>query len=418
MKTNIRTLFPIVFWSIYVLTACSPLITSTPILATSTTEARPTTTSTPATKYLPTYAPTETAQVFSDNLTRDCAKITSAPPSDVQLRGSLVIHSLQESVNSYILDLSTGNKISLGNSFLETVSLNGKFLAFTDLDTGSIVIADNSGAKIKNVSDPEDRLSPVYWLDNQWLLLSYRRGERGGPFIVNSWVMLDSATGNMQEWLPDYPNLDTFFSPLNWVGSARFLVNSKLTHVIYQAREDNSGLLILWDVNAEKEIARIPGIHGETPWWSPNGEKIVISLVPSDGLPFINGGDLFTIDTTGKFERLTYLTTTKFALESSYAWSPDGKAIAFMLQVSLDNKAITNFMPELSVIDMETGHVTNLCIPGYGLTWSPDGKYILLNQGLNEGREQNEVYIVDLENRLAWKIAENAEGQGWMIQQP
>ncbi|PKN91950.1 MAG: hypothetical protein CVU44_16795 [Chloroflexi bacterium HGW-Chloroflexi-6] len=417
-----KTPLSIILMVVCFLTACSPVVTPAPNLATSATEAQPTETSAPKVEYTPTYVPTATTQAHSDNLTRDCAKIISGPPSDVQLAGLLVIKPYEDRASSYLLDLSTGNKTSLGRSFRETVSPNGKLLAYADLDTGSIVIADNTGKKIRTVPDPDERLNPAYWLDNQHLSLDHRQGEFGGPYMVSSMITLDPLTGNMQEQMPEFPNLDTFFSPLGWAVSTRFLINPELTHVIYQAREDYGSLLILWDINAKKEIARIPGVHVETPWWSPDGTKIVIGLVPKyikdDNLPFVDGGDLFTLDATGKFERLTYLTTVHYAVEMSYTWSPDGKSIAFMLQVAPDNKNIANAVPELSILDMETRQVTNLCIPGGGLTWSPDGKYMLINQGLNDGKEKNEVYLVDLENKSAWKVAENAEGRGWMIEQP
>jgi Tol biopolymer transport system component len=134
------------------------------------------------------------------------------------------------------------------------------------------------------------------------------------------------------------------------------------------------------------------------------------------GLPYVIGGNLFTLDTAGKLKRLTYLTTTHFSVEGFYSWSPDGKAIAFLLQISPDNKNISDVMPELSVLKMRMDQVTNLCLPGWGAEWSPDGKFLMINQGLNEQNRNNEVYLVDLEKKLAWKVAENAEGQGWMIE--
>lgn len=370
----------------------------------------------------PTVSPTPTMPVHSDNLARDCAMIISAPPIDAHLAGSVVIKPYQEKARSYLLNLSTGNKISLSRSFLETVSPDGKLLAYADLDTDLIVIADNSGKKIRTLPDPEDRLSPTYWLDNQRLMIEHRLGEPDAPFIVDSWIILDVLTGKMQEWPPDYPNLDTFYNLNGWGGTPRFLVNPQLSHVVYQAREGVKWQLIMWDIKAKKEISKLPGIYyGDIPWWSPDGTQILIGLNPQtaikDGLPYIDGGELFTIDTDGKFKRLTYLTTTHFALERFFIWSPNGKAIAFMLQISPDNKNISDVMPELSVLNMRTEQVMDLCLPGGGISWSLDGKYILINSW-NEQNRINEVFIVDLEKKLAWKIAENAEGRGWMIAQP
>lgn len=370
---------------------------------------------------------TDSFQVYSDRMVRDCVRTTENPSLAGELKGSLFVDSLNVSAPSYLLDMSTGEKTLLGRTFGGTVSKSGRFLAYWDLDKAAVVIADGSGNAIKEVSDSEERLTPVHWLDDQRLLLSRRRGERDGPYVPDSLVMMDIFDGDVQEWLPDYPNLDTWFSPRSWQINARFLVNPDLTHVVYQAKGEDSNWLSLWDIKGNREVAKIFGTHNDdTPWWSPDGNQFVtwgfpqykmndtLHFMDEDGTPYIAGGDLYAVDTMGNIKRLTYFTTTNFAVVSNPVWSPDGKFIAFMVQISPDNKSISNVLPEFSIVDLETGLVTNLCISGYGLTWSPDGKYILINQGPNEGKEQNEVYLIDREKNLTWKVAENAEGRGWM----
>lgn len=411
MYVNKANLYFVIFLAVYILTACSPVIPATSTATRSTSEIRPLATITPKAEN----TPTPTTQVYSDNLTRECVKIISQPSLNAQLTGLLMINPDELGTLTYLLDLSTGNKILLGRSasYDSAVSEDGRLVAYWDLDKNSVVIADNYGNKLKTVPDADERLTPIQWLDDQRLMLNYRRGERNGPYVVSSIIILDISTGKTQEWLPDYPNLDTEFSPVNW-SLSRFLPNPQLTYLVYQGP---SGGLIMWDINAKKEIARVSGDHSyDVPWWSPDGTKIVTWAVPKlyDNLPYVSGGDLYMVDTSGNMKRLTYFTTTQGAVERSPAWSPDGKAIAFMLQTAPDSKGPLD-APELSVLDTQTGQVTNLCIQAGSFTWSPDGKYILVNQGLNEQKKQDEVYIVDLANKLAWKVVENAAGEGWMV---
>ncbi|MGC1375126.1 MAG: hypothetical protein WA821_02830 [Anaerolineales bacterium] len=406
------------FWmlelAIVLLVGCSPVTPATSIPATNTPEILPTTTLMPTVKY--TTTPTPTTQAYSNNMTRECAEIISKPPSNTQLTGLLMVNPVEIGTPTYLLDLSTENKILLGrsSSYESAISEDGKLVAYWDLNTKSVVIADNSGKKIKVVPDLGERLQPAHWLDNRRLLLNHRRGERDGAYVVSSLIILDVSTGKMQEWLPDYPNLDTWFSPDSWSVASRFLVNPQLTYLVYLREK---GGLIMWDIHAKKEVASIFGSHSDdTPWWSPDGTRIVTWASPKlyDSLPYVGGGDLFTMDTTGTMKRLTYFTNTQYASESYPTWSPDGKAIAFMLQTAPDYNTDWSAQ-ELSVLDMETGHVTNLCIQASGgFTWSPDGKYIVINQGFDEQRKQDEAYIVNLENKLAWKIIENEVVEGWM----
>jgi hypothetical protein len=406
-----RSAFLSMLLAVYVLTACSPVVTATSIATTSTPTVQPVDTSTPTVEH----TPTPTAEVYSDNLTRECASTVAQPLSNASVIGSLLINPVELDAPAYLLDFVTGNKILLGiiASNESAVSKDGSLVAYWDLDAHSVVIATNSGEKIRTLPDPDERLTPAYWLDNHQLMLNHRNGERDGPYVVSSQILLDISTGKMQEWLPDYPNLDKEFSSVSWSIYGRFLVNPQIAFLVYQG---TPGGLIMWDINAKKAVAEISGFHGnDTPWWSPDGTQIVTWGVPKlyDTLPYVYGGDLYTIDTSGNKKRLTYFTTTQYASESSFTWSPDGKNIAFLLQTAPDNKSALS-VPELSILDVETGHVTNLCIQTDGFTWSPDGKYILINQGLNENRPQDEAYIVDLKNKLIWKVVENAFAEGWM----
>jgi len=84
-------------------------------------------------------------------------------------------------------------------------------------------------------------------------------------------------------------------------------------------------------------------------------------------LPYVGGVDLFTMGHKWKHETPgAYLSrATQYASESIFTWSPNGSSIAFMLQTAPDYHTDWSTQ-ELSVLDMETGRVTNLCIQASG----------------------------------------------------
>jgi hypothetical protein len=416
-----------IFLMIFALTNCLSPVTAEPVLGTHPANFQPTITK--AVTIEPAHTPT--IQAYFDNMTRDCVKILDNPQLSDLPTVSLFIDPVEYGESSFILNLPTGSKTFLGRTLEATVSGNGGLVAYWDLDKTSVIVSDNGGNIIRVIQDSDEKLTPVHWIDDQRLLLSHRTGEMGGEYSVESLMIMDLKTGNLQEWLPEYPSLDTWPSSVSWNIFSRFLFNPELTYLVYQAREEGSNWLILWDIEKKKEVTRVFGTHNDdTPWWSPDGKQFVTWGFPqyefsnnlyftvNDGLPYVGGVDLFSVDQSGEIKRLTYFSTTKFAVESSTKWSPNGTAIAFMLQLAGGNENILDVVPELSVLTLDTNQVTNLCISGYDLMWSPDGKYIMLNQGQNEGKERNEVYIVDLDQKLAWKVAENAEGQGWMTEKP
>ena len=136
-----------------------------------------------------------------------------------------------------------------------------------------------------------------------------------------------------------------------------------------------------------------------------------------DGLPYQGGYDLFRVSRDGEVERLTYLTTKYKAIEEGYTLSPDEKYIAFWLVLDAKDPPRSTER-QLAILDTETGEITKLCLSGgdfpYPPVWSPDSKYLVVT--VSDGRNSiSDVLLVDLEQGLATKIAEQSVGRGWMI---
>ncbi len=98
--------------------------------------------------------------------------------------------------------------------------------------------------------------------------------------------------------------------------------------------------------------------------WSPDGKWI----------SYISGDDLWIISPDGSIKRKTLLIskTNKNRIES-YSWSPDDSKIAY-----IDS---TSGSPMPRLLDLNTGDISEplLDTPQFSVSWSPNGRYILLN---------------------------------------
>ncbi len=353
-----------------------------------------------------------------------CVKLVQDSPSE--LMGSLLLQTNKQGENpeTYLLNLETGAQDLIGNLSDERVSPDGNKLAYRDLASQSVVIADANREKLKVISDPEISLYPADWLDNNRLLLNKKERETNGPYAIASLIVLNVATGEQKEWIPEYPNFNDHYNEVYWVPSSRIVVNPKFNYLIYPAWEDDLPV-ILWDIDSQSQIARVhDGDRVNTPQWSPDGKQFVISAPPQivgdgityrntdDGLPYVGGNDLFLVSLTGEIRRLTYSTVGDEAWQAYYSWSPNGQYIAFLLQRGGFTGRTSG---ELSIVDISTGNVTDYCIKGIPI-WSSDGRYVVVTQ--TDEKLQSRVMLVDLQTSYTWQIVENARAIGWVASPP
>jgi len=71
----------------------------------------------------------------------------------------------------------------------------------------------------------------------------------------------------------------------------------------------------------------------------------------------------------------------------------------------------------LSILNINTGEITNYCIHGYwvGAFWSPNENQIAFTQRDGSNSSKPKVYILDLEKKLAFQIADDTIVSGWVI---
>lgn len=367
-----------------------------------------------------TETPTPAATVRPSRLTTDCLHVSDESLNQGQFNGTLVLSEIDGPIS--LLNLETGEKVSLPDAYPANVvvSPDRSKLAYDEVH-GDVIVSDKYGNNLKNIPDPQQRLLPAQWLDNARLVISESRTEKGKPRVLDSLIVMNLSTGEKQEILPDYPDINYFFPPaFQWEGYylSRIVPDPTLHYLVYPAF---GAKLVLWDVLHSREVRHVYVVDElGTPWWSPDGTRFITSAPMKfpdtdntyfnidDGLPYKGGNDLITVNQVGETQRLTYLTTEYKAKEFHYTWSPDGQQVAFWMQ--LDNSDDS----QLAVVDVSTGKIRNYCISttdgGTSTVWSPDGSQLAISPSNSE----TSTVIVDLKHQTAIKVADKAVVLGWM----
>lgn len=400
-----------------------------------------------STPVLPT--PLHTASPFPTSapdarLKRQCLEIASTLPADAEVSGLIGLGGRDL---DYLLDVKSGHKIILskkGTSIEHNVSPHGNWLAYKDVDSDQqgtpdpsqlvVTAADGQPRQIIPWEDSWRFLST--WLDDEHLLLSRERGEGKN----DSLIVLNPFTSEQHlELLPDYPGIYTYDPEPHWqrFNKSKTVYDATLSRVVYPVFTHSLEQLILWDRQAGLPITVISGTisFGVTPQWSLDGQRFIISG-PSTLLssrpqpdPFFEHQELYSVSRSGEIVRLTYLTDEYSSVRfSEYVWSPDGRYIAFRLDGPESYPDIYSTAPPQMggrwvVMDMVTQKITDYCLPG-GLSvvapvWSPDSRQIVVEDYYQSTPPfRSNVYLIDITQNFAVKIAEDVTPFGWMKSSP
>ena len=382
-----------------------------------------------------TNAPTPIVVQDLTQLKSECKNINTKDDLAVSWVDRLVLKDslvLNDKGQTYILNLETGRKTTVSNSsipYTQFVSPDRSKLTYENV-SGTINITDNNGELLHQISNSDKTIHIVDWLDNE-ALIAERWGQTETGLFEATLIIINTNTDSIQEFPTDFP--DMRYTPNEFLWTLSLLIpNSKLTHLIYPTWKQG---FALWDLNTNKAIKQIPWVVPYTePQWSPNGDEFVqnvplretykgsligqqdISFIHfDDGLPYVGGSDILSVDLNGEINRLTFFTTKYHSDQKSITWSPNGEMIAFWLYLSEGD------IPQLSTLDLQSGFVTNHCISpstnSYSyprIIWSPDGSQLTFTQGTPE---QNAI-IIDLKKDVAFYITEGVDVVGWMSNNP
>jgi hypothetical protein len=149
------------------------------------------------------------------------------------------------------------------------------------------------------------------------------------------------------------------------------------------------------------------------PLYVHSSGKIMENIV--DDLPFLGGVDLMRISRDGEVERLTYFATSNAAMVEGYSLSPDEQSIAFWLTMNAYPASVDS--RQLATLRIPSKEVSATCLISgdypHPIIWSPDGMYLVAT--ISDWKiNQSDVILIDIDNRAAVKITEQALGIGWI----
>jgi len=384
---------------------CSPLSSSAISIT-------PTVLVVPIATNIPTEVSTPTNNPDLTNLITNCVEILDTPPKHVKLRGSLVLSS--PSSQSYIFNLETNEKTFLKGSILDDliVSPDMQKIAYIDYDTKKLIIHDLNSNASTAFNGFNGRFVLARWLDNENLTIN--KAKENKPLYYHySLEIFNVQTGNLKEFnSSDFPK-----SNKDQTGYSYLYPNPQITRIVYLTYDADKSIA-LFDLKSKSQLIEIYFSDG-IPIWTRDGKEFAIGTALnfdkysnfSDDLPYLGGDEIFLIDATAKIRRLTFLATQYPNNYYSFlSWSPTEEHIAFDLQ----NVSQPNF--GLSILNIDTGEIVNYCIQDNWdyIYWSPDGKQIAFTRG-NGFESYKAAYILDLEENLAFKVADNATVAGWVI---
>jgi Tol biopolymer transport system component len=125
------------------------------------------------------------------------------------------------------------------------------------------------------------------------------------------------------------------------------------SHALYTVTPDGSEATLLADVPARD------------PAWSPDGETIAFSSVPSTSTA-VSEPELFLLDADGSNLRRP---TLNARAEWAPTWSPDGSQLAFLREGAV------------WILDVQRGRERPVTKGVESVAWSPDGRWLALTRG-------------------------------------
>ncbi len=311
--------------------------------------------------------------------------------------GDILFRSRQSSWHSWVGQLYLANEkgglpkmLDLPKSGFASLSPDGSKLAYNRIfrefrtwkryrggQADDIWIYDFKTKELKNITNnPAQDIIPM-WSGNKIYYLSDRN------WVMNLYVY-DTQSGETKQ-LTDYKKYDVKFPSL---GS---------DYIAYE----NGGYVYLLDLkNDESHKVNIEideDYVGARPKLVDASKRITNVDISPDGLQglFVARGNIFTVP--AKDGKTKALTISSGAHDREATWSPDGKWIAFVSDMSGED--------EVYIIKPDGSELTQLTKDAksyrFGLMWSPDSKKLLNSDKLMR------LYMIDIDSKTVKDIAKS-----------
>lgn len=353
-----------------------------------------------------------TATKTNWEMAKDCIDIHPTRPQEYKLSGVVPIRSLNTTVvglDLSLLDLEadTTKEIDTDNQSIwdVDVSPNRQTLAYTWFNNSAakweLIIVDALGNPQEIVRSSDDIFGFNGWLTDRQLIFPQ----------ASSYTIVNLDDGSTEE-IPilNFPDFVVYDQTRSYIS-----FNPSLTRAIYK-----NGDIIHLDLNTKRITSKISDGYDRIPtvaWHLSNDQVAVVGTIKVDDAYGLSD-EIFVAGQDEQFHQLTDLHNSfgeAFIIEG-LSWSPNEDKIAFWAR---DNQRRQTLM----VVDALTGNVTNYCIQNVtsdlfpidipAPIWSPDGIHLLVEN--RYAQDRSNLLVIDLTNKFAISVAENANPIGWMI---
>jgi len=396
---------------LFMLVSCSSPIT-TPAIQPTPQKNGPVIILTPSVSVLP--SATITAEA---SFPEGCINLTSTDSDLIAINGFLIVSDMN--FNDHLLDPKTKQFLDVdkdGNQIFDPALLSPNKKHLFALSNASEFILKTGDKIIRiNIPNPAD-WDQFQWLDNEHVVfMNFKEPNQEA-------VILDISTGEQKLLHLDLPNAAIEeFAP--GIAMVYYSIDPTLRRVFYT---DQSGRLILWNMETQKELAFLPppiygALYFDKFMWSPDGTKVVTPW-PEGSAEKPIANELYVFDLNGKLNPWTQFNRKyEFANVESPTWSPDGHHIGFWLKIGDGNFDPFRLRQWLAVLDTDTLKTTIYCLAdkpspqqNWSVVWSPDGQQLIVNFGSQLDGNLATI-LVDLAHQTQSVIdTQNMQVDDWM----
>lgn len=331
--------------------------------------------------------------------------------------GYMIVKNL--TTNNYqLIDVSTfENSVFFDNYIQLAFAPNADSLAYiASNDPNHIILATKKGLSSFTIDKNFRWLSR--WVNDTTMILK-EKDDSVTPIMFLNLISGDKSIFDPSSSLHNIYNLTPYET---WQGSTLTVFDPSLEYVVYPRMSANSAELVLFDVDSNKVTASVsPMVINFAPEWSPNGDSFVVVeplSITTSGFP--NQFELIKVSKTGEIKTITAL-NKKYpnALINSYKWSPNGRFLAFWLNLDVVTDPTTSY---LAILGTETNELTITCLSSniniYDYNppiWSPDSSLLAVTTKVEESGIAH-LSLVDIKN-YNYSTLDNSESLiplGWL----